>query len=108
MTFFFILELYFCYIQVMQRLLVYQSVSIERKLERDHHNDLFIRLTRLPVKRPSNVRRSLKRLLCELFTKVVTLAGLPLRFRRFKVTLWLTGKRVAIINYPFVFSIIRD
>ena len=55
-------------------------------------------MTRLPVKRPSRVRRSLKRLLCELFTKVVTLAGLPLRLRRFKVTLWLTGKRVLMIK----------
>ena len=42
----------------------------------------------LPVKRPSSVRRSMKRLLCELFTNVVTFAGLTLRFRRFKATLW--------------------
>ncbi len=86
----------------MQRMLVYQKVSKERKLERDHHNNLFIRLACLPVKRPSNVRRSLKRLLCELFTKVVTLVGLPLRFRRFKVTLWLTDKRIGLMFFSVI------
>jgi len=44
------------------------------------------------------VRRSLKRLLCELFMKVVMLLGLPIRFRRFKVTFWFTGKRVRLLQ----------
>jgi len=37
-----------------------------------------------------------------LFTNVVTLAGLPLRFRRFKVTLWLTGKRIGVMFFSVI------